>query len=267
MKRLLKRDGHIHTPFCPHGSKDPLNAYVEEALRLGKETISFTEHFPLPDDFRDVAFRRACSLLWEEVPDYLAAIEKVKKAYEGRIRIYKGFEIDYLEGKEMQLKQDLARIGEQIEDSILSVHIIRWQDVYYDIDLEDEFQCLLEKIDSVEKIYDLYFETVLKSVTSDLGGYKPKRIGHPTLVRIFNKKYPTNYEPVMLYHQILDEMKMRGLAIDYNVAGLRKVFCGETYPSGLFLSLAKEKQISFVIGSDAHEVKHMALTEELLKLI
>lgn len=267
MKQLSKRDGHIHTPFCPHGSKDPLNAYVEEALRLGKETISFTEHFPLPNDLRDAAFRRECGLLWEEIPDYLAAVKKVKEGYRGRIKIYTGFEIDYLEGKEKQVRQGLDRVGHEIEDAILSVHMVRWRDVYYEIDLEEEFKLLLEQIGSVEKIYDLYFATVLKSVTCDLGMYKPKRIGHPTLIRIFNKKYPTSYEPVTLYHQILDEMKRRDLVIDYNVAGLRREFCGETYPSGLFLSLAKEKQISFVVGSDAHEVKQMVLTEKVTKLI
>ena len=28
----MKRDGHIHTPFCPHGTKDTFEEYIEKAL-------------------------------------------------------------------------------------------------------------------------------------------------------------------------------------------------------------------------------------------
>ena len=28
----VKRDGHIHSPYCPHGTKDSFEMYVEKAL-------------------------------------------------------------------------------------------------------------------------------------------------------------------------------------------------------------------------------------------
>ena len=31
-KNLYLRDGHIHSPYCPHGTNDSLDAYVEKAL-------------------------------------------------------------------------------------------------------------------------------------------------------------------------------------------------------------------------------------------
>ena len=43
---MEKRDAHIHTPFCPHGSKDALKQYVEKALERGFDSITFTEHAP-----------------------------------------------------------------------------------------------------------------------------------------------------------------------------------------------------------------------------
>lgn len=43
---MEKRDAHIHTPFCPHGSKDALKQYVEKALERGFTSITFTEHAP-----------------------------------------------------------------------------------------------------------------------------------------------------------------------------------------------------------------------------
>ena len=49
----MKKDGHVHTPFCPHGSKDHFEEYIEKALALGFKEISFTEHAPLPEGFID----------------------------------------------------------------------------------------------------------------------------------------------------------------------------------------------------------------------
>ena len=49
----MRRDGHIHTPYCPHGTNDTFHDYVETALGLGFEEITFTEHAPLPKGFND----------------------------------------------------------------------------------------------------------------------------------------------------------------------------------------------------------------------
>ncbi len=49
---MEKRDAHIHTPFCPHGSKDALKEYVEKALERGFDSITFTEHAPFLRHFK-----------------------------------------------------------------------------------------------------------------------------------------------------------------------------------------------------------------------
>ena len=49
------KDGHIHTPYCPHGTDDKFEQYVEKAIKVGLDEISFTEHFPLPKGFTDPA--------------------------------------------------------------------------------------------------------------------------------------------------------------------------------------------------------------------
>ncbi|WP_347862569.1 PHP domain-containing protein [Salimicrobium sp. PL1-032A] len=49
------KDGHVHTPFCPHGSEDALKTYVEKAISLGYTSVTFTEHAPLPPGFQDPA--------------------------------------------------------------------------------------------------------------------------------------------------------------------------------------------------------------------
>lgn len=261
MKTTVKRDGHIHTPFCPHGTKDTLDAYVYESLRLGREEITFTEHFPLPTGVTTESFARECSLLDEEVPDYLEVVGAIQKKFEREIRIHKGFEVDYIEGFEREIAERLNLYGEAIEDGVLSVHFVKYNERYYAIDYLPDFEALLSEVGSLEEVYDLYFRTLLKSIEADLGPFKPKRIGHPTLIRIFNQKYPLEYEDKGLFNQIALSLLKGGYEVDWNVAGLRKADCKETYPSGKLLRLIETYAIKCVGGSDAHELAQMSLLD------
>lgn len=255
----IKRDGHIHTPFCPHGTKDSLEAYVEEGIRLGLEEMSFTEHFPLPKNICDPILVAECALDEDVIPKYFRAVEAMQKKYQEKIKINKGFEVDYIEGREEEIRERLNQYGPEIEDSILSVHFVYYKGAYYAIDCEPEVVRLMEQVKSVEVMYDLYFKTVIKSIESDLGPYKPKRIGHPSLVRVLQKKWPIDYQDHGLYEEMMQKIKRGGYEIDFNVAGLRKANCGETYPAGRLLELMKQYEIPYVGGSDSHEVSQMAL--------
>ena len=37
-----KRDGHVHSTYCPHGSNDTLDMYIDTALKNGITEITFT---------------------------------------------------------------------------------------------------------------------------------------------------------------------------------------------------------------------------------
>lgn len=257
----VKRDGHIHTPFCPHGTKDSLEDYVYEALKRGRQEITFTEHFPLPAGVTTERFARECSILDEEVSDYLKAVEVVQKKFEKEIRIYKGFEVDYIEGFEKEIKERLNLYGKAIEDGILSVHFVKYKERYYAIDYLPDFKALVSQIGGLQEVYDLYFKTLLKSIEADLGAFKPKRIGHPTLIRIFNQKYPFDYEDKGLFKQIAQSLLKGGYEVDWNVAGLRKESCKEIYPSGELVKYIQRYEIKCVGGSDAHSITHMSLLD------
>lgn len=263
MKQKILRDGHIHTPFCPHGSNDKMEEYIEEAIRLGREEISFTEHFPLPKDIINPIFAAECAISEDRVRTYLEAVEVVQERYKDKIKINKGFEVDYIEGHEEEIKILLNQYGPQIEDSILSVHFVYYEGQYYGIDYKPDVERLLTYLPSVAMMYDLYFETVLRSIEADLGLYKPKRIGHPSLIRIFQKEWPIDYDDHGLYEKMIQAIKEREYEIDFNVAGLRKELCRETYPSHKLLSLMKKYDVPYVCGSDSHTVGQLAYLDHL----
>ncbi|SCY56701.1 histidinol-phosphatase HisJ [Alkaliphilus peptidifermentans] len=250
--RIL-RDGHIHSPYCPHGTKDPFELYIENSLKLGLKEITFTEHMPLPGNFMEPEFLKECAPSQDVIENYIKELESIKDKYKFDIKINIGFEVDFIEGYEAIIKDTLNRYGDKIEDSILSVHFIKVEDEYYCVDVSpDEFGKIVKKLGSVEKVYDSYYETLLKAIKADLGLYKPKRIGHPTLIRIFNTEYPFEYKNRRLLEAIVKEMKINNYEVDFNTAGIRKPYCKEPYPSGILAELVEAYGINIVFGSDAH---------------
>ena len=81
------KDGHIHTPYCPHGTDDSFEDYIERAIEVGLNEISFTEHFPLPDGFKDPAPDNDSSIKLEQMESYINDVKKMKDNYKGKIKI------------------------------------------------------------------------------------------------------------------------------------------------------------------------------------
>ena len=255
MNRVTK-DRHIHSPICPHGSKDSYEMYIEKAIRMGLKAITFTEHLPLPDDFMNKEIRDFCSPSKHVITEYLTDLKLLQQKYSSKLKINIGFEVDYLEGYEDFTRGLLDKYG--CEDGLLSIHFLKINGEFYCLDESPKrFIQLANMLGGVKELYDLYYETMIKSIKADLGNNKPKRIGHPTLVRIFNQEIPFNYTNIALLEKIMQALKQQGYEIDYNVAGLRKPYCGEVYPSGLFLELVEKYNIPKVYGSDAHCVDHL----------
>lgn len=251
--RIL-RDGHIHSPYCPHGTKDSFELYIKEAIKRGLKEISFTEHMPLSWEFADPEFLKTCAPSHDEIEAYFEELEHIKEKHVKDIKINTGLEVDYIDGYEEKTRELLNMYGNKLEDSILSVHFIKIEDEYRCVDFSpQEFAELAQLLGSVEKVYDKYYETVLKAVKADLGVFKPKRIGHPTLVRIFNLEHPLEYNNIKLLEEIVKEIKTRNYEVDFNTAGLRKEFCKEIYPSGVFAELIEKYKVNVVYGSDAHK--------------
>ena len=148
------KDGHIHTPYCPHGTDDKFEQYVEKAIKVGLDEISFTEHFPLPKGFTDPAPNNDSSINLEQLKSYINDVNKLKDRYKDKIKINVGAEVDYVEGFEKEIKSLLDEYGKYLEDGILSVHMIKIEDEYYCMDFSsEEFEKIVNLLS--EKEYEL----------------------------------------------------------------------------------------------------------------
>ncbi|MDU4933786.1 MAG: histidinol-phosphatase HisJ [Peptostreptococcaceae bacterium] len=252
------KDGHIHSPYCPHGSKDALEDYVKRAIEIGLDEITFTEHLPLPENFKDPSPENDSAMSIDQLHKYMEEVRNLKYKYKDKIKINLGVEVDYLEGYEEETRKLLDKYGMYFDDSILSVHILNFNGEYYVIDYsKEEFENIYNLMGGVSDVYYKYYKTLKKAVRTDLGEYKPKRIGHLNLVRKFNRVFPYNYDNNIVLEELLMLIKEKGYELDYNVSGLLKEYCKEPYISGHLLELVKKYKIPVVFGSDAHSVENM----------
>lgn len=254
----MKKDGHIHSPYCPHGTLDTFEQYIEKAIKNNFTHITFTEHAPLPKNFIDPTPDQDSGMKHELLKQYLDELAVLKKQYEKDISIQIGLEVDYIEGYENETRQFLDEVGPYLDDAILSVHFLKWENTYTCIDFsKDVYIQFAKKVGSIQKMYDLYYDTVKKSILANLGSYKPKRIGHPTLIHKFQLAHNETIDDTEQIKIILDLMKKHGYELDVNSAGFSKEYCQESYPAKPFIDYAKLINLPLVFGSDAHCVSDL----------
>ncbi|WP_421380515.1 histidinol-phosphatase HisJ [Bacillus salacetis] len=254
----MKIDGHIHSPYCPHGTKDSFYEYINRAIELGYEEITFTEHAPLPEGFEDPVPDKDSGMKLEYLEGYIAELTDLKREFTDKITIKTGLEIDYIEGYEKQTTQFLDKIGPHLDDSLLSVHFLLKEGTYDCLDFSrDNFGRMIEFYGGVDEIHRTYYKTVLKSIEADLGKFKPNRIGHITLADKFKKDFPPAGSFGIEIQSILDEVANRKMELDYNGAGFFKKGCGVSYPPPGIAQQAIEMGIPLVYGSDAHQAKDL----------
>ncbi|KYG32159.1 histidinol-phosphatase HisJ [Alkalihalobacillus trypoxylicola] len=263
---MILYDGHLHTLFCPHGTKDPLEAYCERALELGLKGITFTEHAPLPSSFIDPVPNQDSAMAKADLYPYLNEVKRVKKKYKSLLSIKVGLEVDFIEGYEEETKFFLNEVGPELDDSILSVHFLKHQNEYICIDYSPEhFERMVRSLGTVELVHDHYYETIKKSIITDLGRYKPKRIGHITLTQKFKQKFQAQTYPLSeKVSELFPLIKEEKMSLDLNGAGTLKPLCQETYPPLPIIEIAFKEGIPLVYGSDAHQVKAMMAGKEVI---
>ena len=255
---FMKTDNHVHSPFCPHGSTDSFIEYIERGIELGLTEITFTEHAPLPKGFIDPTPEKDSGMDAALLSSYLEELQQLKEQFKNQITIKSGLEVDYIEGFEQETKTFLNEIGPFLDDSILSVHFIQHQNKWHCIDFSAEsFSDISNELGSVDAVYTSYFDTLEKSITAELGPFKPQRIGHITLVHKFQHRYKPSKNFDDRVYQILEKIHQQNYQLDYNGAGVIKPLCREPYPPERFAKRAVELGVPLRYGSDAHQAKDL----------
>ena len=123
-----KRDGHVHSHYCPHGSNDSFEEYLTKAIELGIEEITFTEHMTMPEGLVlygiDKEFLSSAAPNIEEMKKYLKEASYYKEKYKDKIKINVGLEVDYLECNSTNCGNNITFLLELLKQNNISFNSI-----------------------------------------------------------------------------------------------------------------------------------------------
>ena len=261
--KIQKWDGHCHSELCPHGKSEKTAIMVEKAISEGFTRLSLTEHAPLPVGLiQPQTLHDELALRPDQMPEYLELARGLKKTYQDKIEILVGLEVDYIAGQETFTTNFLEEWGPELDDSLLSMHLLQTAEGHQMVDFSpsDWEKNLIPAFGSVWGVQVAYWQQFKKMLGSDLGQYKPKRIGHAGLIYKFHKAFGEEFKTEMeelLLEELVALLGQEGLALDYNVNGLNLKTCGQPLLPQALLDRAKKAKIPLVYGSDAHGIQAM----------
>ncbi len=226
---------HTHTFRCHHAYGED-REYVEAAITAGMKVLGFSDHCPwiFPNGFvSDIRMSPA------QTEDYFRSLTDLKSEYASDIKIYIGFEAEYV--PELMEAQDRFLADYPVDYMILGQHS-------YAPEYESPYT---GEATSDVSMLERYTDLVIEGMKS--GRYK--YLAHPDLINFTGSI--VDYDRQL--SRICDYLKEADSPVEINLFGLKD---GRNYPSERFLKLAGERGCKAILGCDAH-VKDMLTDYEL----
>ena len=238
---------HQHSLYSD-GNAQP-DKYIEKATELGFSAIGFTEHSPLP-------FDNPFSLKQENVQKYIAEIDSLKQKYDGKIKIYRALEMDFIP----EMSEDFNYWANECKTDYLigSVHLVSpgngnplWFTDGPDPKIYDEGIQIFFGGDVKKAVKTFFYQTnqMIETQTFDIIGHFDKIKMH-NADRFFSDKDKW-------YQNFLDEtlelIKAKNLIVEINTRGIYKKRSDKLFPDGYALKRVKNLNLPIIISSDAHK--------------
>ncbi|MDR1524628.1 MAG: histidinol-phosphatase [Tannerella sp.] len=238
---------HSHCTFCDGRSRP--EEFVKIAIANKFRAYGFSSHSPLP-------FETFWNMSKDDLPEYLAEINRLKGEYAGTLEIYLGLEIDYLD-KTYNASTAYFQTA-PLDYRISSVHFLPWAEPL----LEENMVCIdgpyrdLERGicehygGSVRRLTGHFFESSMDMV--EAGGFDI--VGHIDKIYMNGSRHPDFDMQAAWYRkpflELLDFIAEKGLVVEVN--SKNKIKRGETYPHVTSYGELKKRSIPVVVNSDCH---------------
>lgn len=238
---------HSHCTFCD-GRSIPED-FVKFAISHGFRAYGFSSHSPLP-------FETNWNMSKDEMPEYLAEINRLQVKYSDRLEIYVGLEIDYLDEtynasipyfKELPLDYRIGSIHFlPISDQLLEKNM-----VCIDGSFRDYAHSVIEYFEGdIRLLVKRFFHSTLQMIEAggiDIVGHMDKIYMNGQKFSDFSFDADWYQEP---FNACLDLIAEKGLMMEVNTKNLTQK--QETYPKMEYLSRIREMNIPVMVNSDCH---------------
>lgn len=257
---MKKINYHTHTYRCGH-AKGNEEDMIMAAIRNGIEELGLSDHIPLPRYrlhlLKSVPSIRSLKSLislvyamikngpnmrmpYKTIDEHLEIINELSEKYQKDIKIYKGFEAEYLE-EYLNYYQSLL-LNNEIDYLILGNHFNQ----------HCIHSCYYGKPNLSKRELYSYCNDVEKAIETNLFSY----IAHPDLFMIGYTHFDDDVKTVC--QRICMKAKEYDIPLEINGGGMKRglfSYDGEMlyqYPNARFWEIASEVGNKVVIGLDAH---------------
>lgn len=221
----MKANYHTHTSRCHHAEGED-REYVENAIKGGYKVLGFSDHCPWV--YRD-GYVSGIRMLPGQLDDYFSSLTDLKAEYSSDIKIYIGFESEYI--PELIEEQDKLLSGYPVDYMILGQH-------FYGHEGSSPYTGAPTY---EEEILKRYVDSVIEGM--ETGRYK--YAAHPDLINFRGESdvYKKHMKRLCRY------MKEKDIPVEINLLGM---ITRRHYPSRRFFQIAQEVGNSAIIGCDTH---------------
>jgi histidinol-phosphatase (PHP family) len=228
----IQCDYHMHTPLCKHAA-GPMEDYIERAIELGLCEVGFADHNPLPGG-RSANVRMSEA----ELDYYVERVTELRFRYRGKIDVMLGLEMDYVEGLEGYLEQQLAKYP--WDYVIGSIHFL-------DKDCRESSWPRNYGGDA-QPLYARYFGLMRRMAASGLCDI----VAHFDVTK--RSGCPPGEREAEDITRTLEEIKAADISLEINTSGYRHAELPEPqpYPSLAIAEQALKLGIPLTVNSDAH---------------
>lgn len=230
-------DSHLHTS-CSHGTAT-VDEMVKESIKKGLSNIAFSEHFTYDHFINEegvptVQGRIVEGTTSKNFKQYCMEVNKANKLYKNKIKIRLGIEVDFIKGREREIRKSLESQNTNFDFIMGAIHFIGKPLKYFTDYIEEPW---------ITNEYFGWLESSIKSKLFDI-------IAHPQLIQYYidinNKEYGSYFE------RLADLLKTYKVAVDVNTDLWGSKGTYQKKMELTFLIKCKEKNIPLVLGSDAH---------------
>ncbi len=249
-----------------HGIND-VEGLIQEAIDRGFPNITFVIHTPRLTHYRyksekqtDIKFIRGDKSYFY----YSDRMKALKEQFAGEISIKYGVELEWL-GSGLGMQWNRAKVFQVPEADFVigSVHFSK-EGVPYDGSKSETAQ-LVDLKGGIEGYWSSYIDSLITMIDSSwemiqvVGHIDLPKLYVPTPEPLINLETSTHYLARKM-RILLERIRDYNLAIDVNLAGLRKG-CG-VYPSLPILKMACNLNIPIAFGTDGHHKKDLGIDYE-----
>ena len=240
---------HTHSNFCD--GSDDIETICRTAHEKGMHSVGFSSHAP-------ITAKTGMSGGWimndEKLDAYLECVRAAKKRWEGRIAVFLGLEVDYIEGLMGPADSDYREMN--LDYIIGSVHFVvppHGAPFTVDDSAENVDRGVREGYGGdARAMMAAYWEAEEAMIRA--GGFDV--LGHPDLVKKNNSNmrlFPENDEYYRNKTALIAALMCgTGIPAEINTGGISRGKIKDCYPSLEFLKLFHECGVPMVINADAH---------------